>query len=62
MRILKEGHPNETRKICSDCECEFLYSKDDIQREYSDGLFSSWDVKEWIICPCCKRKIILQNR
>lgn len=61
MRILKEGHPNETRETCIECECEFLYNKDDIQVEYFEGLFRSWDMQEWVVCPCCQRKIILRT-
>lgn len=61
MKILKMGHPNEVRTTCKECECEFLYNNNDIQKEYKQGLYDSYEKKAWINCPCCNHKIILRN-
>lgn len=60
MKILKMGHPHEIRKVCRNCECEFLYNiNEDVEVKYIKGLFDSCETEKWVTCPCCNYRIYL---
>lgn len=54
MEIIKDG--NKPKATCSECKCEFTYTKDDIITSYP-----AFAREKYIKCPCCKCKITLEK-
>ena len=59
MEIIKHGNKYRNQ-ICDRCGCEFIFCLDEIKTEQSE-IFHYYFVEDYIKCPECDYKIILDN-
>lgn len=55
IKIIKEGRFK--KKVCDDCDCEFLYGDEDVV-EVTNPLLTKCK-SHTICCPCCGKTIYL---
>lgn len=56
IKVLEHG----VRKVtCSDCKAKLQYEQEDVQQEIVEEFLGENKIREYIICPDCKNKIIL---
>ena len=64
MEIIKHGKTYEVPqvKVCPDCECEFSYTKKDIQENWvRKNAYDSDLIYTYINCPECGKTIIIKD-
>jgi DNA-directed RNA polymerase subunit RPC12/RpoP len=49
MKIISAGVA--TRKLCSQCNCEFEYNPEDVQ--------TTWTKSTYVICPWCGYHLVI---
>ena len=59
IKVLKHGVKKVT---CPNCMAKLQYEQEDIQEEIIPALLGDDEIRQYIICPDCEDKIILNLR